>query len=1009
MARAIPPQPKFLDRIDNGSNNSNSFVVTAGGNPFEADEEEENEIFSKHKMVLRFPPNCSGDLMHLMVSKNWLICIIGTPDRMTLLRFFLPRAIPPGELAMEKYVTGSGYKIHKVFFDPTGHHVIISLLPRSSSAGVSADFLYVQCSETPQAQQLKLRRIEKFKDHEITSVAFNTYQGTDTSTGCILLGTSRGLIFETELGAGSTDGHTQRRQLYDLGLGRQKYPITGLELLRVPNSQRYVVVATTPDCIYTFQETLKVNQEEFQQQRSLQAIFTTYVTGAQEPQSEERKTDLTHSQLRFFAPPNSKYPKQWAWLCGAGIRTGELCVDPTSAASLLGDTLIDLDFESGKHLSYEERRLIVPKSFVLTEYHALLLYPDHLKAICLLNQAVVYYEPFNESRVGRALSIERDPVTGSIYIYTDKSVFNIRIAREERNIWRIYLERGQYELAKAHAAAVPEHLQLVLSEHADAAFREGSYEIAANYYAETDKTFEEVCLKFMILPDKRPIINYVKKRLRRLTTAPNPMETNADMNAAIKALVVWLIDLYLIQINLPDQTETWRSTWQQEYNEFMRDPAVLACSMQHRVEVQQLIAQHADPHNLAQFAIAIGDYDEVIGQQLKAERFIEALQTLSKQRDLNLYYKYAPKLMEQLPEQTVDALIALGHKLEVEKLVPTLIVMETKEQRKQTMRYLEFAIYNLNTTNDAIHNFLVHLYAQHKPESLMKYLEIQGRDETLVHYDIHYALKVCTDLDVQVACVFLQCMLRMWTSAVDLALKFNMNLAKETASKPADSATRRKLWLRIAYHDIKGTNDVKKALNLLKECKLLRIEDLLPFFSDFEKIDNFKEAICDALKDYNQRIQELQREMDESREQSERVCKELQQIRGHSISLNGQDTCTICEMMLLIKPFFVFICGHKFHSDCLEKQLIPMLSKEQSRRLATLKQQMEALMTGNSTNLKGQQVAPVIPSGEQKKRAELKSEIEEILAGDCLYCGILIDTIDQPFVDDWEQVNVEWE
>lgn len=52
----------------------------------------------------------------------------------------------------------------------------------------------------------------------------------------------------------------------------------------------------------------------------------------------------------------------------------------------------------------------------------------------------------------------------------------------------------------------------------------------------------------------------------------------------------------------------------------------------------------------------------------------------------------------------------------------------------------------------------------------------------------------------------------------------------------------------LAYHEIKGTNDVKKALDLLKECDLLRIEDLLPFFSDFEKIDDFKEPICNALK-----------------------------------------------------------------------------------------------------------------------------------------------------------------
>jgi len=56
----------------------------------------------------------------------------------------------------------------------------------------------------------------------------------------------------------------------------------------------------------------------------MQAIFAGYVSGVQEPHCEERKTDLSYSQLRFFAPPNSKYPKQWAWLCGEGIRVGEV-------------------------------------------------------------------------------------------------------------------------------------------------------------------------------------------------------------------------------------------------------------------------------------------------------------------------------------------------------------------------------------------------------------------------------------------------------------------------------------------------------------------------------------------------------------------------------------------------------------------------------------------------------------------------------------------------------------
>jgi len=215
------------------------------------------------------------------------------------------------------------------------------------------------------------------------------------------------------------------------------------------------------------------------------------------------------------------------------------------------------------HLSYGERRLNTPKAFVLTEYHAVLLYADHVRAICLLNQEQVYQEAFDEARVGKPLSIERDELTGSIYVYTVKTVFNLRVTREERNVWRIYLDKGQYELATAHAAEDPEHLQLVLCQRADAAFADGSYQVAADYYAETDKSFEEVCLKFMVLPDKRPIINYVKKRLSRVIT--KPMETDEldeDKMNIIKALVIWLIDLYLIQINMPDKDEEWRSSWQ---------------------------------------------------------------------------------------------------------------------------------------------------------------------------------------------------------------------------------------------------------------------------------------------------------------------------------------------------------------------------------------------------------------------------------------------------------------
>lgn len=109
--------------------------------------------------------------------------------------------------------------------------------------------------------------------------------------------------------------------------------------------------------------------------------------------------------------------------------------------------------------------------------------------------------------------------------------------------------------------------------------------------------------------------------------------------------------------------------------------------------------------------------------------------------------------------------------------------------------------------------------------------------------------RVCLQHKAHPASVFLQCMLGLWHQAVELALTFDPQLAQDTAAQTKDPALQRKLWLRIAEHSISGTDNVKQALRLLNECDgLLKIEDVLPFFSDFERIDHFKEAICDALK-----------------------------------------------------------------------------------------------------------------------------------------------------------------
>ncbi|KAL9878986.1 vacuolar protein sorting-associated protein 18 dor isoform 1-T1 [Glossina fuscipes fuscipes] len=965
-------RPKFLQTVEK----SNNIDASSSNN-----DDSETPIFSKRKIMLRIPDQYKGDFMHLTVSKNWLVCLLAAPapaTQITLLRFFLLRALPPGAIALEKYL--AGYKIANLFLDYTGHHMLISLTPKSP--GLLADFLYIHATGP------KVRRIEKFKDHEITSVAFNREYGTESSTGPILLGTNRGLIFETELTL-EAEKPSYKKQVYDLGLGRPKYPINGLEFLRVPNTNQYLIIVAAPDYIFTFQETLRSDE------KSLQSIFTGYVNGTQSHGFETAKTDLNYSVLKLYAQPGEKFASLWGWLCGSGIRHGRIAQSSiTTEKFLLGDDLVplDKDIEQRKHLSSEERRLSVPVSFVLTEYHVLLMYPDHIKGICLLNQQVVYEEYFHE-QMGKLLNIVRDPFTGSVYVYTEKMLFSYKICDEHRHVWQIYLGKGLYDLAEAHAGD-DKNKNLVLESKAQAAIQNGNYMAAAEILADTNNAFEEVCLKFIDLQDKRPIITYLRKRLDKL-----PTENNEEQ---LMVLVTWLVDLYLTEINYPGRSKVEKEEWQIAYDEFMRQFSVVKFVRANRATIHKLIAQHADNHNLAQFAIANEDYEEVVLQHLAAEKYLDALNILRKQKDPELYYKYCPIIMEFIPHETIEVLKSQGRKFQVTKLIPTLITIDTPLHIAEVTKYLEYCIYNLCETNTSVHNYLVRLYAQHQPPKVIEYLETEGHDASLVHYDINYALCVCLQFKVHEACVFLYCLLELWYDALDVALRFDMALAKATASKPKDEETKSELWLRIVCHEIEGTNDVKKALDLLNECNLLRIEDLLPFFSDFEKIDDFKEPICKALKVYNQKIQELQHDMAECTKQSERVQNDLENIRERCLIIESQEMCNSCDTYLLVKPFFVFGCGHKFHADCLEKSVVPHLISEESRKLTMLKQQLESMLT--------QSAAMAENSKElQKKREKLKHEIEEIVAADCPYCGLMIDTIDQPFVEDWDQVNVDWE
>lgn len=566
----------------------------------------------------------------------------------------------------------------------------------------------------------------------------------------------------------------------------------------------------------------------------------------------------------------------------------------------------------------------------------------------------------------------------------------------------MYLDRNEFELAKKYSRDNPAHYDIVLSKIGEDLYEKKSYLQSAKVFAQTKQSFEEVTLKFLKVNENLPLIYYLKSRLSECNTLVDQTQ--------ITMLVVWIVELYLTEMNKSSMTALER---QKEFDEFMRQPIVESCLKDNRKVIYDIIASHGDNYNLTALTTLNEDYEDVINQYIQDAEFSDALETLKVQKKPDLYYKFTPIIMEELPKETIQVLIDRGKGLNAVKLLPTLLCVKSDKHRAEVVKYLEFSIHSLGVQEQSVHNYLIQLYVKYNDkDKLMSYFETQGKELSMIHYDVHYALRLCKEFKIKEACVFLLCMLELWQQAVELALSISTKLAQQTASQPSDRELKRKLWLIIAEREISGKENVQEALELLKICDLLRIEDLLPFFSDFQKIDHFKEAICDSLKEYNQKIQEQKKEMEECAEAAEKVRESIQSFRNRSVTICAQDKCSGCGSFLLLKPFFLFPCSHKFHADCLEKNLIRLLSKfnqfpfdflltiffvapEEGQKLLKLKQKLAIL--SNQIELSKNQ-SNVIPTQTISARDQLKQDIESILSAECTMCGsLMIQQLNQHF------------
>ncbi|PSC73297.1 vacuolar sorting-associated 18-like protein [Micractinium conductrix] len=953
-------------------------------------------------------------------------------------------ASPVVELEATK---SSDARVRRLFVDPLGRHALLAL---QTPAGLETHYV--------DGGLKRARPLPKLRGLSITSVAWSPALRAGGFSEA-LLGTDSGALYELAL---EPEGKKETlRLLYELR--GETGPVAGLAQVEL-STQRRLVLALCGTRLYAFAGG-----------PSLEAVFAPgggageggggQGAAAAEPRCIDLPTQSGAAQLQLLYPPRQPdasllgdtaappfrmpSPEVFAVLSPSGIYYGQLDLDPSIPDpsdhlvkhQLLPAAVLHLPPGGGNGGAAAAAAAAAaadtpgerPLSLAMTQHHFVLLYPSKLQWVNRVSKAAVQELPLQRFATpvrGAAtmpLGLCRDQLAGRIYVLAGDDALEVDASGEDRDMWRILLDKGEYRQALTHCRGAAQRNTVYLAEAA-ALFEEGQYVQSAALYGKVTSSvpsFEDVALRFMETGDPDAVAAFLQSRLDTL---------GRDDKAQATMVATWLTELLLDQLNRallqPDAAGEAGGSDGAADGSYQQAVERLRAFLQRYVEVLDpgttigLLAGYGRLEELMYYARCRGDWEsllEYLLQRGEAEKALEVLRRPSVSPEL--YYKFAPALVAQAPELTVQAWMDVQPPLEPRRLLPALLHFGdpggTAAGRAEALKYVRFCWLRLGSEDPAVHNLAVALLSldASQEEQLLEYLASARSLSDRPLYDPVHALRLARERRRLRASVALFCEVGMWEDAVSLALSFDSELAASIARQPSgDEALSRKLWLSIARHMIEDSSTPEperiRGVTALLEAAggAVRIEDILPLFPDFVEIDAFKDAICSSLEAYNREIEELKGEMQNATTTVQAIREDLARLEHRSAALDSAEPCARCGRPLHAPPpgsagpsggslpkLFLFPTGNAFHGSCLCAEAAELAPTVQRRRIRQLAERLAAVPEGSVT-------APATPDAPAASVETLRQQLEEEVAGDDPFEGeAVVRHLSRPFVQDREE------
>lgn len=914
-----------------------------------------------------------------------------------------------------------------VFIDPSGAHVLVSMENGSN--------FYLHASTT------RPKKIMKAQAMKFTCVAWDRQRTVPGSTEPLLIGTDTGAVFEAEF-----DGKERTfKKVYQIA---NQGAIAGLEFERwesATGDSRYYVMLTTSGA-----GKRPTRLFQFLGNGGFEALFSQH-TSADQLRFQELPGDIPNADLRFFARQERERAKCFGILTGDGVFHGDLVFGD---ASTVDNTITGSDLLAfhGKSESTSNRAPVwtPPLALAVTQYHVILLYPRSVQVVSKLSGILVLDEAL-DSRVGTVHGLATDPSVNTVWIHSDRRILEVVIADEDRNVWKLFLNKAvagngddrdfEHALSVCRTAAERQH---VFTAQADKYFDRDEFDRAAVVYAKTNRSFEEVALKFLEKETRDSLLLFLLQKLKSLGSDDKTQKT---------VLCSWIVELFLDKFNVlkgSAQDVDAHANLLFEFKQFLQDqkyhldPATTF----------NLIASHGRTDEFVFYATLIEDYEKVVTYHVHRGEYgaaIELLRSVPTSKVEELYYKYSPELIVHKPKEVYEAWKE-AETLNPTRLIPSIVrhvhqkdtLAHSQKSRavlELAIRFLKFAIKQRDCRDPTIHNYILFLLAKHPDERLLiKFMRKTHNGKHL--FDIAFALRLCTQNEKNRACIYIYSAMGLFQDAVEKALQVDVKIAKEMANMPEDDETRKKLWTLIAKHTIDAGGEIKEAMGILKESGLLKIEDILPFIPDFVLINDFKREIIDSLEVYNDRIDQLKEEMQDYTQSAELIRSDMQKLRKRCAIVSGNQRCELTGQNILGKEFYLFPCSHAFHATALRQEMQKHLNSFQRQTVKQLIQKLTELSVempttnkffqplsafaflnltssekeamhpgGNDGATPAQSAADAAKQSLAQEREMVQQKLDEIIASECIFCGeVMIKSIHTPFItpDDELSEGAEW-